>query len=423
MFEVIVNSNELSKALDYLEPAVDDKTGSIYLESTDIGECILYSENKECAISISLICANPTQKGMSDNVDYKVFKKVINSLKDKENLTIHQDDNSNEISILYEMGVKPIKLNTISLPPLTKNPLATTVCPADAPTFNTYSFCCALKSCTDLIDLQSAPSVMDCCDFKVSQYHGIMNVINTKKAIGCSKEVSTATVQSTNKEEFIMNLRPLKKVTSLFSSFKETRLYQDANGICICSGDTKVVGKDGIEKLVNVSEIKVILHKFSSNYPTNVFYNVKYSSSMCMTDLDKFNNSLDRIIALSDNQNKDVLLEADGENITMSIASTHGIIEDKIQLKLGTNTPFKGLFEVNTLKSVANANKPFEDTPFSQQLYIAPSNKSDSIFVIGSDTAQKSCSFITSKAMATQTQLDTVEETSEEEKQEESAEE
>lgn len=414
MFEIIINSTELYKALDYIEPAIEN--GMIYLESTDIGECILYSENKECAISISLITASVPQKATTDYIDYKVFKKLISTLKGEGNIIIHQDDNANEVLIHYRRGVKPVQLKTMSLPLLTKNPLAVTSASSDSARFSTTLLCAALKVCTEVIDGQGASSVLDCCDFKVSKDHGMMYAINTNKATGCTKKVPTS--MDCNQEEFIMNLKPLKKVSSLFSSFKEMIIFQDANGICICSGEEKVTNnKTGEDKLENVTEVRIVLHKFSSNYPTNVFYGVKHSDKTCMLSLDAFNNSLDKVMALTDSQDKDVILEADDMNLTMSVTSKHGIIEDKIPLKVGSNVPFKGKFNVDTLKTIANLCKPFKSLPFTPELYISPSSKSDSIFVMGSEVTGDNSGFITSKVINANTQDNDVEDIEDEEEE------
>lgn len=405
MFEVTLDSIELSKALGYIEPAVEN--GMIYLESTKLGECILYSENKECAISISLICSNSPIAGTTDYIDYKIFEKVVNSLSDKKSLTIRQEDNSPLVTILYEHNVKPIELKTMSLPLLTKNPLATNPAPSDAASFKASIFCGNIKLCTSIMSFDSKQSsVLDCCDIVTDGNSVNMSVVNVTKVIGCKRYMSP--LSECNQEEFVMNLKPLKKLTSLFSSFKTLKLFQDANGICICSDEKEYDFKTGEDKLENVSEVRVILHKFASNYPISSFDKITRSNDMSVIETTEISNSLNRILALTDDVYKDVLLTADNENITMSIMSSHGKVEDKIPVKVGTNNPFQGKFDASTLKSIVGSNS-------ASCMYISPSTKSVNTFVIGCpDSQEPSVYFINSKALKDSEKLDTTDESDEE---------
>lgn len=361
MFDVTIQQYVLMKALEYLEPTVGkNNTGlgdnCISMKTTGNNSIEMYTTNTLEFTKLEAITTSVnTSIDQAPYVDFKRFKGIISSIPGNEIVTLKA--NVNDLLISFSLK-KPIKLvgcnnGMICLP---TNQFAS----SDTITIPTGIIQQGVNNvCNIIIDNLSAP-IYNCMRIETNKMNIEMSALDmTNKRTF----VQSVTGYNNNpQKEILIEASKLKKSLKIFEDYDDLELNMD-NTVVRIDGTSQI---PAYRQKANgmIENISYYARRLTGAFPNNIKAHLNpLPTKFCEINKEELKNCFIRIKAIEDQNNGGIVgFEANNNNLTVTLNSAFGNIEDTITMENSISSSFKTMFKYNSLNDIMKVidNDTFE---------------------------------------------------------------
>lgn len=350
MFNISIEQKVLMKALEYLEPTVGkNATGQgdncLSMRTTGNGSIEMYTTNTlEFTKLEAIVAIGGNTQEKAPYVDFKRFKAIISSIPANEVISL--EASVNDLLINFALKKTPIQLvgcvNGMMSLPTNKFPSSTMV------TLSKKHIHQAVEDvCSIVIDSNSAP-IYNCMRIYTS---------------GANVEVSA--LDMTNKRTFVKtwlatNNNPQQEILLEASKFKKSlKLFEECNELEFSMDNTMVCvnGTDMIQTYKTngmISNLTYYARRLTGAFPNNISANLMPPPAEYV-ELNKEDvlNCFARVKAIEDQTSGGIVgFEVSTNNITVTLNSAYGNIEDSIATENPVSRTFKTMFKYDNISDI-----------------------------------------------------------------------
>lgn len=343
MFNVQVLKDDLMLALSAIESTVGNNSqnlGDDCVAITDTGNnsLELYTTNgiEFSRVTIILTSGSAGKVERMPYVNFKRFKTMIDSIPDKEYVTIKAS--VNDIEFTYGTRKKPLKLAGSSngmIPLPTTNGVEITI--------NKDIIQKGLNGACSIIKDDGTSALTNCILISTNSYDVEITAADVKNNRMFLHRGKTT---DSNTGEVLIEANKFKKAFKLFAEFKDI-IFENGQSV------TKVSGSDALQGNT-IIEAEYFVRTLAGNYPktiANMFNNV---TEYAVVNKDEVNASLIRINAIEDTVigagTLDLSIDRNIVNIVKK--SQYGTVEDSFNAENEISTPIKDTFKAKPLTEV-----------------------------------------------------------------------
>lgn len=388
MFNIQILNGDLKKALQYVEATVGNNSqnnGDDCISITDDGnyQAHIYTTNSIEFSSIGVVLMNGSNtNGKAERmpyVNFKRFKKIIDSIDDINYIVIKSINN--DIEITYG-NKKPLKLTgssnmMVNLPNIAQSNIGMVI--------DTEKLVDALKySCTIIKDDTNNP-IANCIRLHNDNFKTEVTSIDIRNNRMC---LCTFNNTNSNSGDIIIEANKLNKIIKMFENY---------NSIEIIPGNViKISGLDA--KQANIlTKSEYYIRQLTGNFPTTISSMFNYAKDFAKINVDDFRASLERINAIEDNiiGSGTMDISIDGDLINITKTSQYGVVEDSFSLENEIVNPIKDTFKFKPfseiLKTVTDSKTIDSDSEKVFQIANANIPNQNNCYIIKkNDTISKS---------------------------------
>lgn len=373
MFDIQLSRDELVKVLKAVESTVGDTTGSMgedCISITDTGNSTIevYTTNSIEFSCVSMVITSGSAGTIEKMpcVNFKRFKKIIESIPEGEFISIKS--NVNDIEINYGTKKKPIKLMGSSVAMMAiKEPGNGLELTVDSQILETglRNTCAIIKQ-----DPKSPPAITDCMKVSTNGLDVNITALDIKynrMFIGKYKNTNISN------GDIIIEPNKLLKAFELFKMVESDVLTIESDG-----NITKIYGD--VVASTDVTAVSYYFRNMNGTFP-NVTIPINTVNEYAIVNKDEMKASLTRIDAIEDtNTNVGVMeLEINNDFVNVVKKSQYGIVEDSFGLDNKITKPIKNTFRtksiVDILKRISdNKLSSTDQNTFEMGVYINKTN-------------------------------------------------
>lgn len=395
MFNVQVLKESLMIALNAIESTVGNNgqnLGDDCVAITDTGNnsLELYTTNsiEFSRVVIILTSGSAGKAERMPYVNFKRFKTMIDSIPDKEYITIKAT--VNDIELTYGTRKKPLKLAGSSngmIPLPTTNGVEITI--------NKDIIESGLNGACSIIKDDNTSVLTNCIRIDTNNYDVEITAADVKNSRMFLHKCKTT---DSNTGDVLVEANKFKKAFKLFADFKDIVFENGQNIIKISGSDAKPSN--------TIIEADYFVRALAGNYPktiANMFTNV---TEYAVVNKDEIKASLLRINAIEDTVigagTLDLSIDKDIVNIVKK--SQYGTVEDSFNTENEISNPIRDTFKA---KSFAEVIKNFTDngsygTPNTFEIGKSNINANGNYYVL-KETGMKDTMFLIAGFNTTQT--------------------
>lgn len=398
MFNIQIAKDDLAEALSYVESTVGNNSqnfGDDCVSITDMGTNTLdiYTTNgiEFSRVQVVLTSGSSGKTERMPYVNYKRFKSMIDSIPDREYISIKAT--VNDIEINYGTRKKPLKLtgSTNGIIPLPQNSGAVITINKDIVENGLTQACSIIKD-----DTNSA--LTNCIRIHTDAFNVEITAVDIKNnRMFVHKGVTT----ESNNGDVIIEANKFKKAFKLFKDFRDLEFECGTNVI-------KVSGADPVNRSSQmIMGVEYYSRVLAGNYPTTVGAMFNNVTEFAVVNKDELKSSLIRINAIEDNTigSGTMELKIDKNMVNIVKTSQYGTVEDSFSLENEIGTP---IIETFKAKPLAEVLKNFTDngtygTPNTFEIGKSNSNSNANYYVLKETGATGSMFLITGFGSASPT--------------------
>lgn len=352
MFNISIEQKVLAKALEYLEPTVGKNAlglgdNCVSMRTTGNGSIEMYTTNTvEFTKLEAIVAVGGNTQEIAPYVDFKRFKTIIMSI--PENEVISLEANVNDLFINFALKKTPIKLVgcTNGMIPLPTNQFPSSSMITVPKAFIKQA---TENVCSIITDSSSAP-IYNCMRI----YTTAMNVeVTAVDMTGKRTFAQTGTTTNNNpSQDILIEASKLKKSLKLFEDYNEMELYMDANMVRIDGAD--IVASYCQKTQGMISGISYYSRRLNGAFPANIKANfAPMPSEFSEINKEDIANCFTRIKAIEDQTSGGIVaFEIDGNNVSVSMSSSYGNIEDTITAENSISKTFRTMFKYENLNDI-----------------------------------------------------------------------
>lgn len=350
MFDVTIQQKDLMKALSYLEPTVGKNSQNLgdnclSMETTNRGSMKMTTNNTVEFTTLEVIVSGGAATvDKAPYVDFKRFKAIIASIPEGEFISIKQ--NVNNLLINFSLKPKPIELvgcgnGFLPIPAVNQT---------DTLTIPKKDMEEALNGACSIIEESQATPIYNCIRIATNA----QDVELTGLDYG-TKRMFMKTFRATQNNpqmDVLIEAGKLKKSIKIFEDFNELQMEMDSSMV-------SVTGVDQVQKYQqkagNISDIQYVCRRISGVYPANIAQSfVPGPSEFSEINKEEILNAIARAKAVEDTSGGQhaVSFKVDGSNVTMSLSSSYGNIEDSIKAENSVTKQINAVFKYDHLSDV-----------------------------------------------------------------------
>lgn len=330
MFDITIEQKTLFKALEYLEPTVGKGNNNlgencICMKTTGNNSIEMYTTNTiEFTRLEAIVGSGGNTIESAPLVDFKRFKAIIATIPENEFVSLKAG--VNDLFINFSLRKTPLRLTGIATGmialPNNALPQSSTI---SIPRLYLQS---VLSDFNKMItETQSAP-IYNCMRIDTSAN----NIEITAVDMNGHRTMARSGLATTNNPTatVLIEIAKFNKSVKIFEEFDEVELSMDNAIICangaVSNNNTKTAGM--------INGISYYTRRLTGAFPANIRQNmVPLPTEFAEINIEELQKVFQRVKAIEDDASKGLVrFDANNNNVTISYNTTHGDLEDNIQL-------------------------------------------------------------------------------------------
>lgn len=389
MFDVTIEQPVLMKALEYLEPTVGKNINGlgdncVSMRTTGNGSIEMYTTNTiECTAVEAIVSLSPHTVEQAPMMDFKRLKAIVATI--PENEMIKMVSSVNDLNISFGLNNKPLKLvgcnnGMIPLPTNTFSGCATVSIP------KTVIVQALNRVCAIVTDSAASP-IYNCVRIATTG----QDVEVTALDVTCKRTFVQMSKATGNNPagDILVEASKMKKSMKLFEDYNEINFTMDSNIILIEAADP--VSQMSMKSKGMITNIRYFCRRLGGNFPTNIKKNFyPLPPSFMEVNTAELMDCLSRVKAIEDQTSANMIgFEVDGGNVTVTMNTTHGNLEEVIPTANKAPGSFKTVFKypnlIDILKTLNSTTFEIAVLPsFPMNYVVRATGQSDVMFTVPS---------------------------------------